>query len=78
MTISLAPNFTLNLDTASSIGSRTQLANVPKLHEMIQAQVRRVIAERGTWKIVMPWLTTVKDVKEELAHAANNSVEDDS
>ena len=45
---------------------------------MIQAQVRRVIAERGTWKIVMPWLTTVKDVKEELAHAANNSVEDDS
>ena len=48
------------------MGSRAKLADVPKIHELIQDQVRRVLTERGTWKVVMPWLTTVKDVKEEL------------
>ena len=66
LTVSLQPNFTLELNTTSLMGSRAKLADVPKLHELIQAQVRRVLTERGTWKVVMPWLTTVKDVKEEL------------
>ncbi|EJD03976.1 uncharacterized protein FOMMEDRAFT_167266 [Fomitiporia mediterranea MF3/22] len=61
LTVSLPSNFTLELNTTSLMGSRAKLADVPKLHEMIQAQVRRILSERGTWKIVMPWLTTVKE-----------------
>lgn len=48
------------------MGSRAKLADVPKLHEMIQAQVRRALAERGTWKIVMPWVASVEEVKQEV------------
>ena len=59
------------------MGSRAKLADVPKLHEMIQAQVRRVLAERGTWKVVMPWLTTVEEVKEEMAREESVIYDDD-
>ncbi len=41
------------------MGSRAKLANVPKLHELIQHQVRRVLATRATWKIALPGLTNV-------------------
>ena len=57
------PDFTLELNTTSLMGSRAKLADVPKLHELIQAQVRRVLIERGTWKIVLPFLSTVEEVK---------------
>jgi len=70
LTISIPPTFTLNLNTTSLMGSRAKLADVPKLHEMIQAQVHRALAERGTWKIVMPWVANVDEVKQEAsAHA---------
>jgi maintenance of morphology protein 1 len=36
------------------MGSRAKLANVPKLHELIQHQVRRIIAAHRTWSIVLP------------------------
>ena len=53
------------------MGSRAKLADVPKLHEMIQGQVRRALQERGTWKIVLPWVANVDEVKEEVALAAH-------
>ena len=49
------------------MGSRAKLSDVPKLHELIQAQVRRVLTERGTWKVVLPLLSTVEEVQEDVA-----------
>ena len=57
ITISISPDFTLDLMTTSLVGSRAKLANVPKLHELIQHQVRRILAARGVWKIPLPGLT---------------------
>jgi maintenance of morphology protein 1 len=48
------------------MGSRAKLANVPKLHELIQHQVRRVLAARATWKFVLPGLGVVTEVREKL------------
>lgn len=39
------------------MGSRAKLANVPKLHELIQHQVRRVLAARATFNIPLPGLS---------------------
>lgn len=38
------------------MGSRAMLKDVPKLHELIEHQVRRVLTSRGTWKIILPGL----------------------
>ncbi|KAG7099373.1 ERMES complex subunit mmm1 [Marasmius oreades] len=70
MTFSISPTFTLDLTTASLMGSRAKLANVPKLHELIQHQVHRVLASRATWKVVLPGLTSVAEVKEEIKKEA--------
>ncbi|TFK41015.1 maintenance of mitochondrial morphology protein 1 [Crucibulum laeve] len=70
LTFSISPNFTLDLTTTSLMGSRAKLANVPKLHELIQHQVRRVLATRATWKIVLPGLASVAEVKEEIQKEA--------
>ena len=59
LTFSFRPSFTLELKTSSLMGSRAKLADVPKLHEMIQAQVRKMLLERSTWKIVLPGLNYV-------------------
>lgn len=48
------------------MGSRAKLANVPKLHELIQHQVRNVLVNKGTWKVVLPGLSSVEQVKDEL------------
>ncbi|KAG9314502.1 maintenance of mitochondrial morphology protein 1 [Chiua virens] len=56
LTISLPPGFTLDLKTTSLMGSRAMLKDVPKLHELIEHQVRRVLASRGTWKVPLPGL----------------------
>ncbi|KAF4623721.1 hypothetical protein D9613_001942 [Agrocybe pediades] len=66
LTLTISPNFTLDLTTTSLMGSRAKLANVPKLHELIQHQVRRVLAARASWKIPLPGLATVSEVKEQL------------
>ncbi|KAK0233469.1 maintenance of mitochondrial morphology protein 1 [Armillaria fumosa] len=70
--ISFSPNFTLDLTTTSLMGSRAKLANVPKLHELIQHQVRRVFASRAKWPIPLPGLgrvadPIVKEIKKEMA-----------
>lgn len=72
VTISLLPNFVLDLKTNSLMGSRAKLADVPKLHEMIQSQIRRALQERGTWKIVLPWVANIDEVKEEVKMAAHD------
>lgn len=72
--ISLTPNgpaLTISLDdkmephlelrTSSLLGARAKLADVPKLHALIEAQIRKVIKAKGSWTVVLPG----------LAHAAN-------
>jgi len=60
-------DFVLELKTTSLLGSRAKLADVPKLHELINQQIRKVIQEKGIWKIVLPGLASVKEVKEDIA-----------
>jgi maintenance of morphology protein 1 len=60
----MLPNFTLDLKSTSLLGSRAKLADVPKLHELIDSQLRRALIRRGTLKIVLPGLSNVEDVKE--------------
>ncbi|RDX55969.1 maintenance of mitochondrial morphology protein 1 [Polyporus arcularius HHB13444] len=59
-------DFTLNIKTTSLMGSRAKLEDVPKVHELIQHQIRRVIMEKGTWKVVLPGLASVSEVKEDV------------
>jgi maintenance of morphology protein 1 len=47
------------------MGSRAMLKDVPKLHELIEHQVRRVLASRETWKVVLPGLGNVAGVTKE-------------
>jgi len=48
------------------MGSRAMLRDVPKLHELIEYQVRRVLAARGTWKIVLPGLASLSATRHEV------------
>ncbi|KAG6381306.1 hypothetical protein JVT61DRAFT_5713 [Boletus reticuloceps] len=41
------------------MGSRAMLKDVPKLHELIEHEVRKVLTSRGTWKIALPGLGNV-------------------
>ncbi|KAI0639303.1 maintenance of mitochondrial morphology protein 1 [Trametes polyzona] len=59
-------DFTLDIKTTSLMGSRAKLEDVPKLHELIVHQIRRVILEKGTWKVVLPGLASVSEVKEDV------------
>lgn len=66
LTLTLNPHFTLDLTTTSLMGSRAKLANVPKLHELIENQVRRVLAGKGPWTIPLPSFASIPDIKEEI------------
>ncbi|KAH9898505.1 maintenance of mitochondrial morphology protein 1 [Cubamyces lactineus] len=59
-------DFVLDIKTTSLMGSRAKLEDVPKLHELILHQIRRVILEKGTWKVVLPGLASVNEVKEDV------------
>ncbi|KAJ7462699.1 maintenance of mitochondrial morphology protein 1 [Mycena galericulata] len=61
ITMTIQPDFILDLTTTSLMGSRAKLANVPKLHELIQHQVRRLLATREPWQVRQ----VMKGVKEE-------------
>ncbi|TCD66384.1 ERMES complex subunit mmm1 [Steccherinum ochraceum] len=63
---SSAQDFVLNLKTTSLMGSRAKLADVPKLHELIVHQIRKAILDKGTWKMVLPGLATVKEVEDDI------------
>ena len=49
------------------MGSRAKLADVPKLHELIQHQVRRILAAHGTLKVVLPGLSSVTEARQEAS-----------
>ncbi|KAG1773166.1 maintenance of mitochondrial morphology protein 1 [Suillus occidentalis] len=66
LTISLPQDFTLNLKTTSLMGSRAMLRDVPKLHELIECQVRKVLALRGTWKVVLPGVGNLATAQHEV------------
>ncbi|KIM48049.1 hypothetical protein M413DRAFT_439752 [Hebeloma cylindrosporum] len=66
LTLTISPNFVLDLSTTSLMGSRAKLANVPKLHELIQHQVRRVLAARATWKFPLPGLNSTSPAEKEI------------
>ncbi|KAF8576557.1 hypothetical protein K439DRAFT_1366904 [Ramaria rubella] len=57
LTFALAPTFTLDLHISSLLGSRAKLADVPKLHDMIESQIKKTLAARGSWTIVLPGIT---------------------
>jgi maintenance of mitochondrial morphology protein 1 len=59
----MLPNFTLDLKSTSLLGSRAKLADVPKLHELIDNQLRRALSRRGTFKLVLPGISNIEDVK---------------
>ncbi|KAI6132697.1 maintenance of mitochondrial morphology protein 1 [Pisolithus croceorrhizus] len=63
LSISLPPDFTLRLKTTSLMGSRAMLKDVPKLHDLIENQVRRVLVAQGVWKVVLPGAANVSEVK---------------
>lgn len=65
LTLSLDPSFDLDLDTASLLGSKAKLSNVPKVHELITQRIRSTLSARGTWKIVLPGVHA-KDVVDML------------
>jgi maintenance of mitochondrial morphology protein 1 len=48
------------------MGSRAKLADVPKLHELIQHQVQSILAARAVWKVVLPGLGSVAESKHEI------------
>ena len=66
LTLALAPDFTLELKTASLLGSRAKLADVPKLHELIVEQLRRQLLRHGALRVPLPGLASVAEVKEEV------------
>jgi len=54
LTFALAPTFNLELNIGSLLGSRAKLADVPKLHDMIESQVKKLLAAHGSWTVVLP------------------------
>ena len=54
LTLKLQPDLVLSLQSTSLLGSRAKLANVPKVHELIENRIKNALIERGTWKIHLP------------------------
>jgi maintenance of mitochondrial morphology protein 1 len=59
----MLPDFLLDLKSTSLLGSRARLIDVPKLHELIDSQIRRAIIQQGTLRVVLPGLSNVEAVK---------------
>lgn len=47
--IALLPDYTLDLDVRSLIGSRSKLEDVPKVRELVEGRVREWVASRVVW-----------------------------
>ncbi|CAE6521656.1 unnamed protein product [Rhizoctonia solani] len=56
VTLTLSPHFHLELSTTSLLGSQAKLADVPKIHQMLQERIKRAISDRATWKFMLPGL----------------------
>jgi maintenance of morphology protein 1 len=55
----MLPNFSLDLKSTSLLGSRAKLADVPKLHELIDKQLRGALSRRGTFFLTLPGFSNV-------------------
>jgi len=56
----LQPNFRFSLNQSSLLGSRAKLADVPKVHQMIEERIRASIASRFTeYRIMLPGVGVV-------------------
>lgn len=69
LTLTLEPSFNLQLHTTSLLGSRAKIADIPKVHQLIEDRVRYAIARKREWKIRLPYLgnpVVVEGQKEEL------------
>ncbi|KAJ1311112.1 hypothetical protein OPQ81_009613 [Rhizoctonia solani] len=60
VTLTLSPHFHLELRTTSLLGSRAKLADVPKIHQMLEERIKRAISDRATWKFMLPGLAARK------------------
>jgi len=58
------------------MGSRAKLANIPKLHELIQHQVHQVLASRGPWKVPLPNMSSVPEIKQEIKEEIKEEMEE--
>jgi maintenance of mitochondrial morphology protein 1 len=56
------------------MGSRAKLANVPKLHELIQHQVRRILEAHRTWTMTLPSFSGVDEAKNEARKEVNEVI----
>ncbi|CAE6504104.1 unnamed protein product [Rhizoctonia solani] len=56
VTLTLSRHFHLELRTTSLLGSRAKLADVPKIHQMLEERIKRAISDRATWKFMLPGL----------------------
>ncbi|KAL4064966.1 hypothetical protein V8B97DRAFT_2010638 [Scleroderma yunnanense] len=61
LSITLPSDFTLRLKTTSLVGSRAILKDVPKLHNLIEQQVRRILIAKGSWKLALPGLSSTTE-----------------
>ncbi len=46
MTFSFSPNFTLDLEIHSLLGSRSRLQDLPKISQLVETQLRQWLCER--------------------------------
>lgn len=54
VTFTLVPGFRLEFNINSLVGSRAKLADVPKLHELIESEIKKILTRRGSWTVVLP------------------------
>lgn len=59
-TLRLLPTFKLELAQSSLMGSRAKLADVPKVHQMIEQRIQATIASKlGEYRIMLPGVGNV-------------------
>lgn len=73
LTLALPPQFTLDLHISSLLGSRAKLADVPKLHEMIESYIKKTLADRGVWTVGLPGVARLQGNAD--AHSAGDEVD---
>ncbi|KAF9778153.1 hypothetical protein BJ322DRAFT_1093309 [Thelephora terrestris] len=57
-TINIPPSsISLHLKMNTTIGLLPQLANIQKLHELIETQVKKLISEQATWTVILPGMS---------------------
>ncbi|EJU01865.1 hypothetical protein DACRYDRAFT_107600 [Dacryopinax primogenitus] len=79
MNLSSTPPLRLSLSQSSLVGSRAKLADLPKLHELVESRVRTVLEDQlgkagEGWAFVLPGLGTGMGGVEGLARTVGEEV----